>query len=534
VFSAQADPGSNTAFAQWARNSRYAGHPAEIARTGQQARTYNTARDAQEAYLRDELTPGRNSNPADPAQSLAARYFPAMRLGDKTDVYRQHMDASARAGSTGTNDIWHGRALGYVDAAGEPWDSAFSPGQHVWMDHETMQAVNRAIAAGLGGRNNWTPSEIQAAPWVSGKSESLQRRFGIDATEGDRRANATYPDYAHTITADMPHEQIPGGSTGLTTGSMTPEQWHAASRWAGPGGNDPGLLDLGMLNRRVTSGMGAWLEEGKNPTVEVNPVDIARPQVAYYTDEATDKRTFDPRTKAGLEAAAATRGLMDMQIGSPVTMWDTRAGSNKSTSVTIDLGRTTTANEARALDALARKHGLGFANRAEGAGFMNFDGAAKGRDVQKTLDAGLAAEIQKIVPGAKIGRADTGPTSGSVYADYGKKLREAVQGKGQATRQLDKTLTQSARVAPGYVTSLLDSPNIAAKARMNLDRLQKSGQTGVRPDYELFQRLVAEGRLRQALEWARANGYQGLPAAAGGAGLGAGLLGEGGSTGRGS
>jgi hypothetical protein len=443
------------------------------------------------------------------------------------------MDPSARAGSTGTNDIWHGRGLGYVDANGEPWDAAFSPGQHVWMDHETLQAVNRANAANLGGRSNWTPSEIQAAPWVSGKREGLMKRFPIDEAEADRRANATYPDYAQSFTADMPHEQIPGGSTGLTTGGMTPEQWHAASRWVGPGGNDPGLLELGLLNRRVASGMGAWVE-GKNP-VEVNPVDISRPQVAYFTDEATDKRTFDPRTKAGLEATAATRGLMDMQIGSPVTMWDRRAGSNKSTSVTIDMGRTTNADEARALQALAEKYDLGFSNTAGGAGFMNFDPAAKGRDVQKLLDGGLAAEIQKIVPGAKIGRADTNPaTSGSVYADYGKKLQENRQGKGQATRQLDQTLKRAQKVAPGYVTGLLDSPNIAAKARLNLDRLQRSGQTGVRPDYELLQRLIAEGRLRSALEWARANGYQGLPAAAGGAGLGAGLLGGDGSTGGGS
>jgi hypothetical protein len=531
VMSAQADPGTNTAFSLQARNALARGQPADIVRTGQQAKTFNEARAAQEEYLAARDQPGRNSRPGSPDESLDAAKFPAMALGKKTDIYRQHMDPTALEGTTGTNDIWHGRAFGFVDPkTGEEWDKAFGPAQHNWLDYETTQAVNRANAAGLGGRTDWKPGEIQAAPWVSGKSESLQRRFGVDAAEGDRRANATYPDYAPWYTADMPHEQIPGGSTGLTTGSMTPEEWHAAGRRINPGGVDPQLNQLGLMTRGTRQGGGAW-QEGRGP-VESNPVDIARPLIDTMTDPATDKRIVNPATMKGLESAAAVRGLSDMQIGSPVSFFDRRAGSNKSTAVTIDLGRTTTPEEAKALYDLGDRHGLGFTNTGEGGGFLNFDQTAKGGDVQKKLDAGLADEIRKIVPGARIGRADA--SSANAYVNYGQRMRAANAGKGYATKYMDQILQRNEPAAPGIYQGLLDDPNEAAKAQQNLKRLQASGQIGVRPDYELWQRLIAEGRLRSALEWARANGYRGLPAAVGGAVPAAGLLGGDDSTGGGT
>jgi hypothetical protein len=531
-MSAQADPGTNTGFALQAVN-RYlreglGGDPG-IVRTGEAARAFWDARRAQDAFLARQ-NPLRNSIPGTD-EALDTGLLPGMRQGKKTAIYEQHMDPTARAGSTGTNDIWHGRAFGFVDPkTGQEWDKAFGPASHNWLDYETMQALNRANDAGLGGRTDWKPGEIQAAPWVSGKSESLQRRYGVDAAEGDRRANATYPDYAHWYTADMPHEQVPGGSTGLTTGSMTPEQWQAAARRVNPGGLDPQLEHLGFFNRATTPGTGAWVE-GKTGLLETNPVDVSRPQIDTMTD-ANDKRVFHQGTMAALESAAAVRGLSDMQIGNPVTMMDRRAPSSQRTSVTIDLGRGLLADEAMRLHALGKEYNLDLGNSGTGAHLLNFDDAAKGRDVQKTLDEGLAMKIRAIVPAAQIGRASQDPTS--KYVNYNTRLRAANEGKGIATRYMDKILQRNEKAAPGFYQGLLDDPNEAAKAQQNLERLRASGQIGVRPDYERWQRLIAEGRLRQALEWARANGYQGLPAAAGGVGLSAGLLGGDDSTGPGS
>jgi hypothetical protein len=345
----------------------------------------------------------------------------------------------------------------------------------------------------------------------------MRKYPNITADEAFQRALKTYPDFAGTFTANMPHEQVPAGSSGLTTGSMTPEEWQSQGRRVSPGGIDPQLTWLGFNTRATTPAYGAW-REGNTGPLETNPVDVARPLV----DFSPGGTAVNPQTMTALESTAGVRGLTDFQAGSPVTLWDKRAGSNARTSVTIDLGRGTTRDEAAALSDLADAHEMKFSNRGEGAGFMNFNPDMKGPDVQKLLDAGLADKIKAIVPEAEIGRADT---SSGKYVDYEGRLAAANAGQGQATRFLDELLQRNLPAAPGVYRGLLEDPTEAAKAQANLQRLQASGQVGVRPDYERWLRLLSEGRLSGALEWARANAYKGLPAAAGGAGLGAGTWG---------
>jgi hypothetical protein len=284
-----------------------------------------------------------------------------------------------------------------------------------------------------------------------------------------------------------------------------------------------------LLTRATESGTGAWQEKRGAP-IENNPVDVVRPQIAL--SQGKGSRAPTPEANAALDMAVHVRGLNDFQIGSPATYWDRRANSGLAKDVTIDLGRQTTAAEAKALFELGDKHGLTFANTGEGAGFLNFNEKHTGVDTRDLLKkGGLAAEIKKIVPDAKVGRA---AATKDIYADYGGKISEANQGQGLGTRYLDEQLQSRRGAAERAYQGLLDDPNEAAKSQQTLRVLRDSGQAGVRPDYELWHRLIAEGRLRQALEWARANQYRGLPAAAGGAGLSAGLLGADNSTGGGS
>jgi len=525
LFSAQSDPITNFGFAEQARWARLRDpeNPATKVRTGQQAETFTEGRSAQEEYLR------RNSE-ATPEERLAAGTIPNMREGKKTGIYRQHMDPTAEKGSTGTNDIWHARVFGFVDPkTGKPWDKALGEAQHTFLDRETMLAVNRANRAKLNGRNDWTAAEIQAAPWVAAKSESLQTRYGISPEEGFKRATATYPDVAPSHTASMPFESIPGGKTGLSTGTLSADEWHAMNRRVNPAGLDPTLDYLGINQRRVEPATGAWTEN-KGGSVAHNPVDTSQPILDFKT--VNKKRVVNPDTLTGMNAVAGVRGLSDMQVGTPVTMWNQKAPSNARKHITIGFGRGTSPTEAAALNKLADEYGMQFANRGGGAGFLNFnDKLPTGREVQKALKDGLEAKIKAIVPDATVGRADTG---NSPYFDYGQRLRASNQGKGYATRYLDKALREAEQKTPGIYRGLLDDPNEAAHAQGNLDRLAASGQIGTRPDYELWQKLIAEGRLRSAIEWARAHGYKGLPAVAGGAVLGPGILGEASSNGGGS
>jgi hypothetical protein len=513
VFSAQSDPKSNMAFSQQATNARFRGLPIAKARTGQQAETFNDARQAQEDFLSNMQQKYADTGyiPNEPITNMS--------LGPKTDIYRQHMDPTAPTGTTGTNDIWHARVFGYTDpATGEPWDAALGAAQHKFLDYETMLAVDRANKANIGGRNNWTAAEIQAAPWVWAKGQSLVRRFGISPEEGLSRANETYPDAASRFTASMPHEQVPVDKSGLSAGSMTPESFHATSTWADPGGSDAQLRRFGLNSRATMSATGAWRPTPTSP-LENNPVDVARPMIDFV--EGSD-RVVHPGTLAGLEKIAAVRNATDMQAASGATFWDRFAGSNDRTGITIDLNRGTTPREAKALAELGNKYKLTFANTGEGAGFLNFRDNQTGPRVQKELEAGLEAKIKEIVPDATVGRAShTGP-----FVDFKTRQFQAYAGQGRTIREMDRIFKSNPRAAPGVQRNLLEDPNIASKAQENLLRLSQSGQLGVRPDYERWLRLLAERRLSGALDWARANSYRGLPGAIAGVGLGVGTSGE--------
>jgi hypothetical protein len=307
---------------------------------------------------------------------------------------------------------------------------------------------------------------------------------------------------------------------------MTPEEWTSAAPRTNPANAlDPQLTHLGFNTRASIPGYGAWQPSPRLP-VENNPVEVARPMIDLAN--VNKQRVVHPGTLAALESSTAVSNLTDLQAAAGATYWNKQAGSNARRGITIDLGRGTTKDEASKLDALANKYKFQFTNRAEGAGFLNFrdEGElSRGPQVQKLLDSGLGAEIKKIVPDATVGRAEhTGP-----FVDYGKKLAARNVDQGKATRAMDSILKRNRALAPGATENLLNDPNEAAKAQANLLRLQQSGQLGLRPDYERYLRLLSEGRLRKALDWARANNYRGLPAAAAGVGLGAGIAGADGS-----
>ena len=201
LFSAQADPDGNLGFAIAARNAATQGMPAAKVRTGQQARTYN------EAFYGD----GEYGQPFDPSKP-----WQDIKLGPKTGIFGGHMDPTRTNPVTGTNDIWHARAFGYTNPkTGKPWSAALGDAQHAFMDYETVLAVDRANAEKWGGRENWSPGEVQAAPWVEGKAQGLlKKRKNWTYQQALDEASKTYPDYAPKYTAFGTYEHVPGKTTG--------------------------------------------------------------------------------------------------------------------------------------------------------------------------------------------------------------------------------------------------------------------------------------------------------------------------------
>jgi hypothetical protein len=154
-----------------------------------------------------------------------------------------------------------------------------------------------------------------------------------------------------------------------------------------------------------------------------------------------------------------------------------------------------TVAEAEKLARLAGKHKMDLAGADYGVNLLNFADKQSRGLMRKRLDGGIAAEIQAIVPGAKI---ETGSYRGA-YIDRATEIAAKNMGKGKATKQTLAYLRQMKKEAPRNYERLLDNPAINAKAKANLERLIEHGGKGQRPDYERLLDILGEGGLRGLL-----------------------------------
>jgi len=75
-------------------------------------------------------------------------------LGFKREPFAQNLSVewAPEKGVRPVHDIWDGRAWGYKDAKGKPWDAGFSETQHAWMDEQATLLDERMNANKTGGR----------------------------------------------------------------------------------------------------------------------------------------------------------------------------------------------------------------------------------------------------------------------------------------------------------------------------------------------------------------------------------------------
>lgn len=434
LWSAQANPDTNLNFTLQGHNAYEGGAPAELVRTGQQARTYRTARDA-----------GKD-----------------IPLGEKTGVYAQHLDPTQPPATTGTNDIWHGRVMGYDDQPGG-WNSQ----QHRFMDYETMLAVQRANQAGLGGRTNWTAGEIQAAPWVAEKGASLAARSGgrKSLDEGLNEATKTYPDYFDKYTAFATHEDQPYANSGHLPGSVdwTPEQRQAyandpRSGWKNNQGRDTIYDALGLYQRPVERATGVYTPQGGVP--ENNPVHVARPMVGISEGD------LDPASRSLLDKGEATRAYFDVQGAGAWHKPIFNAPDKDTGSLFVPHEGPLTVEQLGQLSQAGGAHGIGdVVDTGQGATMTDFyngrdgQGAALGKAMR---NQGLDVGIDAVLPGAQPRRAKVA----SGYLDYEPEW-QATPGSGAATDKLFERLADPATPA---AQGKLDTPELRAQVRGLYDR----------------------------------------------------------------
>jgi spore germination cell wall hydrolase CwlJ-like protein len=524
LWSAQANPDTNLGFALNARTDYEGGMFKDQYRTGQQARSYEEARRAMDLAKSVEAEKGMMGHNKGPSLTdMAVPVSGLSRLGKKTGIYGQHLDPTVPPATTGTNDIWHARAFGFNQPDKPMFSRALTEQEHRFLDYETMLAVDRANAAKLAGRSDWTGAEIQAAPWVAGKGRALAERGNKPLEEGIAEAAKTYPDVAPKYTVSTPVEQIPGASTGLMPNLVNASDAEKAAfsklaGWKDQAGRDKLWSELGMNTRQTNDALGMYRNSAGNP--EFNPVEVGRPMTGYNLNKAGNP-VVNETGAAGFSMGQAARGLVDFQEGTPWNKFITHGAGPDKTSILINMGRNPTRSELEALDAIANKNGMMMTNTEGGVGFINFKGNQTTTTMGKELRAGLEKEIKAVVPNAEVNRARH---QGEYFdlADEGR-ISKANEGKGLSTKYMFDTLADLRSKAPDFYNRILDSKSISEKARANLDRLMASGGSGQRRDYELMLKIIGEDGLRGLLDRVNKLGYQGLPAI-GAAGIGSALL----------
>ena len=235
---------------------------------------------------------------------------PEIPLGPKTGIYAEHMDPTKVNPTTGTNDIWHARAMGYTKD-GEPWSAALTPQQHAFLDAETVKAVGRMNEKAVGGRTDWTPGEVQAAPWVTGKARGLkQQRPSLTDEEAMAEAIKSYPENFDKYTFNQTYELTPGVMTGhrpdIATGTQQLKEAYANDpriQWTDPDKRDIINEALGIWQRPTQRATGLYTPPGGQP--EVNPGFVARPVVGIESG-GTGVRPRDLATMKGVQAFRAS------------------------------------------------------------------------------------------------------------------------------------------------------------------------------------------------------------------------------------
>ena len=445
LFSAQANPDTNMGWAIQARNQWAAGQRGEDftrVKTGRQSDTFQQFADT------DEQT----------------------KLGKKTQVYHDSLNPNVGQTITGTNDIWHGRAFGYRNNDGTPFSRGFTPQEHVFLDNETVLAVDRANKRKLGGRDNWTAAEIQAAAWVfaKGKSEFAKNpgKFNDNFNNAIDWAKKTYPDYLQKYTAYGTREDIPGAGTGqlpalLNTDYMTRAEYSddVPGSYATP--QDVITDASGLYGEGLRPATGVFTSKTTGVT-EVNPAQANQVLVDLVNDEGG--KTISNVSQSFLNAIEGVQGYINMQNGSA---WHKFMPFQKNGGVKSKVSNALRIETGAPLDEARMK---ALANWADERGMILSDNGASvvlwpdewGKKPALTSGGKEMIAAGNVPSGTEMQKLLNGVTA--------TKTREAVPGWQDELvdlLQVDKAKIQRGRVVSGYV----DYENITKRGDLSPEQV---------------------------------------------------------------
>ena len=355
VLSAQADPGPNWGWVIQSNNEFAAGNNRFMVRTPEQS----------EKIIREKT----GIKPADE--------FYEENLGPKTGIYNQGINPDLETPTTGTNDIWHGRAFGYKMEDGSEFDRGCTPQEHSFLDHETVLAVDRANQKNLGGRSDWTAAELQAAAWINVKGKGLFKKnpekYGNDLQNAMKEAAKTYPDYFPKYGVQVTHESVPSTSaaghlSNLHKTGYKGKKSYSEGRWKDKDQKDVQFEEMGMLQTGGRSAVGEW--EGVN-----NPVEVT--DVQAYMGEGPWGKDIDKTSLSLLKQGSMIKGFFDVQDAAAFSkafgLGSTGTKVGSSGSYMINLKRPLKVAEMKKLNKIAGQHGLGVIDTGEGVTLAQFN-----------------------------------------------------------------------------------------------------------------------------------------------------------------
>jgi hypothetical protein len=505
VYSAGVSPESELTFALKHLNSRVAGDP-QMAYRGAGMRNLDTAVEG--------------DRPAN--------------MGFKIGEYANKNDPRIpNAGLFGVNDFRRAQGMGYTDPQGNPWKAGVSETMHPFMDAETALQVDRANAAGTGGRTDWAGPHIQEVPWVYGKAQDLygrgkKGRYSGDELEGIKAsiqdANNTARDYMYKHAASATHEAIPGASLGHVRQAldMTPEEklaYGRQGRWdlpapeaalnelpeVGAGNRDVIYSALGY--RQLPSREAQGLYTNKLGETETNPMTIARPLMDFPTGGGG---LMAPDSRKVMDVAEQTRALMDAQEAGAYNLANTMGGVKGKNSMVLDTrgrnpdslndpsaGVLPTSEQLAKMNELVGPQGFGVTASNRGAVMFPYDATMDSKAASKAMRQS-SKELEKIFPSSQ----EKGLSTMGYVPGVGKRSPEGPLStapfSGEATSDLLKAYSE----LPQNV-ALNVSESEAFRNQVREKALRDSKMGGTRKDIQETRRFFSEADWPRAVEMIR-------------------------------
>jgi len=203
----------------------------------------------------------------------------------KTGPYGQARTSGLPPTIGGTHDIWDSRSWGWPKKPKKLGET-----QHMFMDYETVLAVERANRKKLGGRSDWTADEIQASAWVAqGGLDRLKQFDGdIDAALDSMNDTSFADKFAYSLTHETRPYRGQRHLEGMTEIEAEAYGADPRSSWLDPEtGHDHLVAATGMYQLPAMPHRGIWVPE--SGVSEFNPGTTSRPLVSYYKDPILDE-----------------------------------------------------------------------------------------------------------------------------------------------------------------------------------------------------------------------------------------------------